>query len=161
MACDALDTNPSCVVDVAWIFRWSFKCVWAVCVMLLKMSLLLWLNSQHMFVVSALCNQELEDLDKWSFNIFRVAEFSNNRPLSCVMYTIFQVNKNKINLCFVNLLLLNVHSVLQVECVCVCVKSYLLLLLLLRSVSCWRRFVSQSTPLSLMWWPWRTITMET
>ncbi|XP_057700058.1 cAMP-specific 3',5'-cyclic phosphodiesterase 4C-like isoform X1 [Corythoichthys intestinalis] len=34
--------------------------------------------------------KELEDLDKWSFNIFQVAEFSNNRPLSCIMYTIFQ-----------------------------------------------------------------------
>ncbi|XP_034747447.1 cAMP-specific 3',5'-cyclic phosphodiesterase 4C-like isoform X1 [Etheostoma cragini] len=34
--------------------------------------------------------KELEDLDKWCFNIFRVAEFSNNRPLSCIMYTIFQ-----------------------------------------------------------------------
>ncbi|KAI3352515.1 hypothetical protein L3Q82_005462 [Scortum barcoo] len=37
-----------------------------------------------------LAKQELEDLDRWSFNIFRVAEFSNNRPLSCVMYAIFQ-----------------------------------------------------------------------
>uniref|UniRef100_A0A3Q3EYM8 Phosphodiesterase n=1 Tax=Labrus bergylta TaxID=56723 RepID=A0A3Q3EYM8_9LABR len=34
--------------------------------------------------------KELEDLDKWSFNIFRVADFSNNRPLSCIMYAIFQ-----------------------------------------------------------------------
>ncbi|KAM8771745.1 3',5'-cyclic-AMP phosphodiesterase 4C-like [Acanthopagrus schlegelii] len=34
--------------------------------------------------------KELEDLNKWGFNIFRVAEFSNNRPLSCIMYTIFQ-----------------------------------------------------------------------
>ncbi|KAJ4944120.1 hypothetical protein JOQ06_012665 [Pogonophryne albipinna] len=34
--------------------------------------------------------KELEDLDKWSFNIFSLAEFSNNRPLSCIMYTIFQ-----------------------------------------------------------------------
>ncbi|KAM9314878.1 3',5'-cyclic-AMP phosphodiesterase 4C-like [Pholidichthys leucotaenia] len=34
--------------------------------------------------------KELEDLNKWSFNIFRVAEFSNNRPLSCIMYAIFQ-----------------------------------------------------------------------
>ncbi|XP_078127027.1 3',5'-cyclic-AMP phosphodiesterase 4C-like [Sander vitreus] len=34
--------------------------------------------------------KELEDMDKWGFNIFRVAEFSNNRPLSCIMYTIFQ-----------------------------------------------------------------------
>ncbi|XP_061685516.1 cAMP-specific 3',5'-cyclic phosphodiesterase 4C-like isoform X1 [Syngnathoides biaculeatus] len=34
--------------------------------------------------------KELEDIDKWSFNIFQVAKFSNNRPLSCIMYTIFQ-----------------------------------------------------------------------
>ncbi|KAF6736374.1 cAMP-specific 3',5'-cyclic phosphodiesterase 4D [Oryzias melastigma] len=34
--------------------------------------------------------KELEDLDKWSFNIFKVAEYSNNRPLSCIMYAIFQ-----------------------------------------------------------------------
>ncbi|XP_071059720.1 3',5'-cyclic-AMP phosphodiesterase 4C-like isoform X2 [Pseudochaenichthys georgianus] len=34
--------------------------------------------------------KELEDLDKWSFNVFSLAEFSNNRPLSCIMYTIFQ-----------------------------------------------------------------------
>ncbi|XP_054634304.1 cAMP-specific 3',5'-cyclic phosphodiesterase 4C-like [Dunckerocampus dactyliophorus] len=34
--------------------------------------------------------KELEDLDKWSFNIFQVAELSNNRPLSCIMYAIFQ-----------------------------------------------------------------------
>uniref|UniRef100_A0A8C5FGF0 Phosphodiesterase n=1 Tax=Gadus morhua TaxID=8049 RepID=A0A8C5FGF0_GADMO len=33
---------------------------------------------------------ELQDLDKWTFNIFRVAEFSNNRPLCCIMYSIFQ-----------------------------------------------------------------------
>uniref|UniRef100_A0A8C4ZNV6 Phosphodiesterase n=1 Tax=Gadus morhua TaxID=8049 RepID=A0A8C4ZNV6_GADMO len=34
--------------------------------------------------------KELQDLDKWTFNIFRVAEFSNNRPLCCIMYSIFQ-----------------------------------------------------------------------
>uniref|UniRef100_A0A8D3E9P1 Phosphodiesterase n=1 Tax=Scophthalmus maximus TaxID=52904 RepID=A0A8D3E9P1_SCOMX len=34
--------------------------------------------------------KEFEHLDRWSFNIFRVAEFSNNRPLSCIMYAIFQ-----------------------------------------------------------------------
>ncbi|XP_064416954.1 3',5'-cyclic-AMP phosphodiesterase 4A isoform X2 [Latimeria chalumnae] len=34
--------------------------------------------------------KELEDLNRWGLNIFRVAEFSNNRPLSCIMYTIFQ-----------------------------------------------------------------------
>uniref|UniRef100_A0A3Q0T8Y2 Phosphodiesterase n=1 Tax=Amphilophus citrinellus TaxID=61819 RepID=A0A3Q0T8Y2_AMPCI len=38
----------------------------------------------------ALARQELNDLNKWGLNIFRVAEFSNNRPLSCIMYAIFQ-----------------------------------------------------------------------
>lgn len=41
-----------------------------------------------MFVVP---DKELEDMDKWSFDVFKVAEFSNNRPLSCIMYAIFQV----------------------------------------------------------------------
>ncbi|XP_036408066.1 cAMP-specific 3',5'-cyclic phosphodiesterase 4B isoform X3 [Megalops cyprinoides] len=34
--------------------------------------------------------RELDDLNKWGLNIFRVAEFANNRPLSCIMFTIFQ-----------------------------------------------------------------------
>nr|XP_057905088.1 cAMP-specific 3',5'-cyclic phosphodiesterase 4C isoform X2 [Doryrhamphus excisus] len=34
--------------------------------------------------------RELNDLNKWGLNIFRVAEFSNNRPLSCMMFAIFQ-----------------------------------------------------------------------
>ncbi|KAL2101544.1 hypothetical protein ACEWY4_003305 [Coilia grayii] len=34
--------------------------------------------------------KELDDLNKWGLNIFHVAEFSNNRPLSCIMYSIFQ-----------------------------------------------------------------------
>ncbi|CAL9693123.1 unnamed protein product [Knipowitschia caucasica] len=34
--------------------------------------------------------RELNDLNKWGLNIFRVAEFSNNRPLSCTMFAIFQ-----------------------------------------------------------------------
>lgn len=48
-----------------------------------------------MFVIS---DKELENLDKWSFNIFKVAEFSNNRPLSCIMYAIFQVKNIKKNI---------------------------------------------------------------
>lgn len=40
---------------------------------------------------SVLHLQELHDLNKWGLNIFRVAEFSNNRPLSCMMFAIFQV----------------------------------------------------------------------
>ncbi|XP_051867475.1 cAMP-specific 3',5'-cyclic phosphodiesterase 4B isoform X2 [Pristis pectinata] len=35
-------------------------------------------------------SKELDDLNKWGLNIFKVAEFSNNRPLTCIMYTIFQ-----------------------------------------------------------------------
>ncbi|XP_063043290.1 3',5'-cyclic-AMP phosphodiesterase 4B [Engraulis encrasicolus] len=34
--------------------------------------------------------RELDDLNKWGLNIFHVAEYSNNRPLSCIMYAIFQ-----------------------------------------------------------------------
>uniref|UniRef100_A0A4W3H359 Phosphodiesterase n=1 Tax=Callorhinchus milii TaxID=7868 RepID=A0A4W3H359_CALMI len=34
--------------------------------------------------------KELNDLNKWGLNIFRVAECSNNRPLSTTMYAIFQ-----------------------------------------------------------------------
>ncbi|XP_031433186.1 cAMP-specific 3',5'-cyclic phosphodiesterase 4D-like isoform X1 [Clupea harengus] len=34
--------------------------------------------------------KELEDINKWGLNIFKVAEFSDNRPLTVVMYTIFQ-----------------------------------------------------------------------
>lgn len=46
---------------------------------------------KRFWVIMVLLKQELEDLDKWSFNIFRVAEFANSRPLSCIMYAIFQV----------------------------------------------------------------------
>lgn len=34
--------------------------------------------------------KELEDVNKWGLNIFKVAEFSGNRPLTVVMHTIFQ-----------------------------------------------------------------------
>ncbi|TNM96872.1 hypothetical protein fugu_015028 [Takifugu bimaculatus] len=34
--------------------------------------------------------RELNDLNKWGLNIFHVAELSNNRPLSCIMFAIFQ-----------------------------------------------------------------------
>ncbi|KAJ8270274.1 hypothetical protein GJAV_G00112420 [Gymnothorax javanicus] len=34
--------------------------------------------------------KELDDLNKWGLNIFRVSEFSNHRPLTCIMYAIFQ-----------------------------------------------------------------------
>ncbi|XP_034168315.2 cAMP-specific 3',5'-cyclic phosphodiesterase 4D isoform X4 [Pangasianodon hypophthalmus] len=34
--------------------------------------------------------KELEDVNKWGLNVFRVTEFSGNRPLTVMMYTIFQ-----------------------------------------------------------------------
>lgn len=36
--------------------------------------------------------QDLEDVNKWGLNIFRVAEHSHHRPLTCVMYAVFQVS---------------------------------------------------------------------
>uniref|UniRef100_A0A3B3X8W3 Phosphodiesterase n=1 Tax=Poecilia mexicana TaxID=48701 RepID=A0A3B3X8W3_9TELE len=37
-----------------------------------------------------LLSKDLEDINKWGLNIFKVAEHSHNRPLTCVMYRIFQ-----------------------------------------------------------------------
>ncbi|XP_041751584.1 cAMP-specific 3',5'-cyclic phosphodiesterase 4B isoform X1 [Coregonus clupeaformis] len=37
-----------------------------------------------------LLSKDLEDINKWGLNIFRVAEHSHNHPLTCTMYTIFQ-----------------------------------------------------------------------
>ncbi|KAM9456514.1 3',5'-cyclic-AMP phosphodiesterase 4D-like isoform 2-T2 [Clarias gariepinus] len=34
--------------------------------------------------------KELEDVNKWGLNVFRVTDFSGNRPLTVMMYTIFQ-----------------------------------------------------------------------
>uniref|UniRef100_A0AAZ3SLV5 Phosphodiesterase n=1 Tax=Oncorhynchus tshawytscha TaxID=74940 RepID=A0AAZ3SLV5_ONCTS len=35
-------------------------------------------------------SKELEDLNKWGLNIFTVSEYSEHRPLTCIMYAIFQ-----------------------------------------------------------------------
>ncbi len=48
-------------------------------------SLLCW----YIFVLVVL--QELEDINRWGIDIFKVAEYSGNRPLTVTMYTIFQV----------------------------------------------------------------------
>ncbi|XP_041658350.1 cAMP-specific 3',5'-cyclic phosphodiesterase 4B-like isoform X2 [Cheilinus undulatus] len=37
-----------------------------------------------------LLSKELENINKWGLNIFKIAEHSHNRPLTCTMYTIFQ-----------------------------------------------------------------------
>uniref|UniRef100_A0A8C5U609 3',5'-cyclic-AMP phosphodiesterase n=1 Tax=Malurus cyaneus samueli TaxID=2593467 RepID=A0A8C5U609_9PASS len=38
----------------------------------------------------ALLAKELEDTNKWGLDIFKVAEYSGNRPLTVIMYSIFQ-----------------------------------------------------------------------
>lgn len=35
--------------------------------------------------------KELEHVNKWGLNVFKISEFSGNRPLTVMMYTIFQV----------------------------------------------------------------------
>lgn len=37
--------------------------------------------------------QELEDVNRWGIDIFKVSEYSGNRPLTVTMYTIFQVTR--------------------------------------------------------------------
>ncbi|NXD05290.1 PDE4D phosphodiesterase, partial [Certhia familiaris] len=38
--------------------------------------------------------KELEDLNKWGLQVFRVAELSGNRPLTVIMHTIFQASRS-------------------------------------------------------------------
>ncbi|XP_013880548.1 cAMP-specific 3',5'-cyclic phosphodiesterase 4B [Austrofundulus limnaeus] len=37
-----------------------------------------------------LLSKDLEDINRWGLNIFRVADHSHHRPLTCIMYSIFQ-----------------------------------------------------------------------
>ncbi|XP_041085060.1 cAMP-specific 3',5'-cyclic phosphodiesterase 4D-like [Polyodon spathula] len=34
--------------------------------------------------------KELEEINRWGLNVFKIAEYSGNRPLTVIMYTIFQ-----------------------------------------------------------------------
>ena len=36
--------------------------------------------------------QTLAEIDKWGIDIFRIAELSDNKPLTAVAYTVFQVS---------------------------------------------------------------------
>ncbi|XP_033821169.2 cAMP-specific 3',5'-cyclic phosphodiesterase 4D-like [Periophthalmus magnuspinnatus] len=38
----------------------------------------------------SLLSQEIEDINRWGLDIFKIAEFSGNRPLTVVMFSIFQ-----------------------------------------------------------------------
>lgn len=33
----------------------------------------------------------MEDVNRWGIDIFKIAEYSGNRPLTVTMYTVFQV----------------------------------------------------------------------
>lgn len=35
--------------------------------------------------------QEIEDINRWGLDIFKIAEYSGNRPLMVIMYSVFQV----------------------------------------------------------------------
>uniref|UniRef100_A0A8C5X392 Phosphodiesterase n=1 Tax=Malurus cyaneus samueli TaxID=2593467 RepID=A0A8C5X392_9PASS len=48
--------------------------------------------------------KELEDLNKWGLQVFRVAELSGNRPLTVIMHTIFQASRSNSSRYFNNLL---------------------------------------------------------
>ncbi len=49
----------------------------------------------HKHTVSHRCAvfllQEVEDINRWGLDIFKIAEFSGNRPLTVIMYSAFQV----------------------------------------------------------------------
>ncbi|XP_029987248.1 cAMP-specific 3',5'-cyclic phosphodiesterase 4D-like isoform X2 [Sphaeramia orbicularis] len=38
----------------------------------------------------SLLSKEIEDINRWGLDIFKIAEFSGNRPLTVIMYSIFQ-----------------------------------------------------------------------
>ena len=41
--------------------------------------------------VKYFCFQILDHADKWGVDMFRIAEITDNKTLTCVTYTIFQV----------------------------------------------------------------------
>lgn len=41
--------------------------------------------------------QTLAEIDKWGIDIFRIADLTNNRPLTAIAYTVFQVTTNNNN----------------------------------------------------------------
>ncbi|XP_026130618.1 cAMP-specific 3',5'-cyclic phosphodiesterase 4C isoform X1 [Carassius auratus] len=43
-------------------------------------------NTQH----ESRLAEELDDINRWGIDIFKIAEYSGNRPLTVIMYTIFQ-----------------------------------------------------------------------
>lgn len=66
-------------------------------------------------------------MNKWGLNVFKVSEFSGNRPLTVMMYTIFQVRAVSaflfLNRLIQNECLLNLETVLtmiSISCYCVC-----------------------------------------
>ncbi|XP_039523305.1 cAMP-specific 3',5'-cyclic phosphodiesterase 4C isoform X3 [Pimephales promelas] len=56
-------------------------------VLLLILLLVLFIGDQ---INSYFLLQGLEDIDQWGIDMFKIAEYSGNRPLTVIMYTIFQ-----------------------------------------------------------------------
>jgi len=42
--------------------------------------------------------QTLAEIDKWGIDIFRIADLTNNRPLTAIAYTVFQVTTTTITI---------------------------------------------------------------
>lgn len=49
-------------------------------------------NMSHKCLVSLF--QEIEDINRWGMDVFKIAEFSGNRPLTVLMFSIFQVEES-------------------------------------------------------------------
>lgn len=98
--------------------------------------------------------QDLENINKWGLNIFRIADHSHQRPLTCVMYAIFQVSAN---------LAVSFRESIQrkVQRNHLRFESELNCFIIHRKEIWWKPSRSQWTRLWPTWWPWRTTTTRT
>lgn len=62
----------------------------SVCLCVLFLFALYIMLQWHMFVL-VVHWQELEEINRWGIDIFKISEYSGSRPLTVSMYTIFQV----------------------------------------------------------------------
>ena len=47
--------------------------------------------------------QYLDNIKIWGIDVFKISEFSNNRPLTAVTYRVFQVSESRITLYLITL----------------------------------------------------------
>lgn len=43
------------------------------------------------YILTPLPLQELEEINRWGLDMFKISEFSGHRPLTVIMYSVFQV----------------------------------------------------------------------